>query len=95
MPSIDTYEVLLIYTYPRKLFFINVSLRSGNRICNHSIFQGIMKHAVGEGSFDGGDQGLLNSYFADWSYTDIHKHLPFLYNMVATATYSYTPAYRR
>ena len=96
MPSIDTYEVLLIYAYPRKLFYRFIcSLRSGNRICNHSIFQGIMKHAVGEGSFDGGDQGLLNSYFADWSYTDIHKHLPFLYNMVATATYSYTPAYRR
>ena len=54
-----------------------------------------MVHATSEGSFDGGDQGLLNSYFSDWAYTDIHKHLPFLYNMVATATYSYTPAYRR
>ena len=54
-----------------------------------------MRHAADEGSFDGGDQGLLNSYFADWAYTDIQKHLPFLYNMVATATYSYIPAYRR
>ena len=54
-----------------------------------------MVHASSEGSFDGGDQGLLNSYFSNWAYTDIHKHLPFLYNMVATATYSYTPAYRR
>ena len=54
-----------------------------------------MNHAAIDGSFDGGDQGLLNSYFADWAYTDIQKHLPFLYNMVATATYSYLPAYKR
>lgn len=58
-------------------------------------YENIMRHAADEGSFDGGDQGLLNSYFADWVYTDIQKHLPFLYNMVATATYSYIPAYRR
>ena len=54
-----------------------------------------MSHAATEGSFDGGDQGLLNSYFHTWSYTDINKHLPFLYNMVASATYSYSPAYKR
>jgi len=58
-------------------------------------YEKIMSHAAIEGSFDGGDQGLLNSYFSDWAYTDIQKHLPFLYNMVATATYSYLPAYKR
>jgi len=58
-------------------------------------YEKIMNHAAIEGSFDGGDQGLLNSYFSDWAYTDIQKHLPFLYNMVATATYSYLPAYKR
>jgi len=58
-------------------------------------YEKIMSHAASEGSFDGGDQGLLNSYFSDWAYTDIQKHLPFLYNMVATATYSYLPAYKR
>jgi len=45
-----------------------------------------------EGSFDGGDQGLLNSYFSDWSTTDISRHLPFVYNMAANLTYSYLPA---
>ena len=54
-----------------------------------------MKHAAIIGSFDGGDQGLLNSYFYNWSHSDINKHLPFLYNVVATATYSYSPAYHR
>jgi glycogenin glucosyltransferase len=57
-------------------------------------YQQLLKFAVENGSFDGGDQGLLNSYFSDWSTADIGKHLPFTYNMVATATYSYLPAYR-
>lgn len=48
-----------------------------------------------EGSFDGGDQGLLNSYFSDWSSKDITKHLPFIYNTTANATYSYLPAYKK
>jgi hypothetical protein len=42
----------------------------------------------------GGDQGLLNLYFSDWATKDISRHLPFLYNMVSTATYSYLPAYK-
>ena len=46
------------------------------------------------GSFDGGDQGLLNTFFSDWATKDIATHLPFTYNMVATATYSYLPAYK-
>ena len=57
-------------------------------------FQAIMQHATDHGSFDGGDQGLLNTYFSDWASKDISKHLSFLYNMVATATYTYLPAYR-
>ena len=46
------------------------------------------------GSFDGGDQGLLNTFFSDWATKDIARHLPFTYNMVATASYSYLPAYK-
>ena len=26
-----------------------------------------MEHATKEGSFDGGDQGLLNTFFSDWA----------------------------
>ncbi len=40
-------------------------------------------------------QGLLNDYYSTWATQDIHKHLPFVYNMVASATYSYLPAYKR
>jgi len=62
---------------------------------SHKTFDAIMEHAAKEGSFDGGDQGLLNTFFSDWATKDIHKHLPFLYNMVATATYTYLPAFKK
>merc|ERR1719495_1950164 len=55
----------------------------------------ILKYANEAGSFDGGDQGLLNSYFHEWATKDITKHLPFTFNMVASATYSYLPAYKK
>lgn len=58
-------------------------------------YSNILKFAGEEGSFDGGDQGLLNSYFHEWATKDIAKHLPFTYNMVASATYSYLPAYKK
>jgi len=58
-------------------------------------FNKLVGHAVTTGSFDGGDQGLLNSYFSDWSTRDISTHLPFTYNMVASATYSYLPAFKK
>jgi len=47
------------------------------------------------GSFDGGDQGLLNTYFSDWRTKDISRHLSFIYNMSSIAVYSYPPAYKR
>jgi glycogenin glucosyltransferase len=37
----------------------------------------------------------LNDYYSTWATQDIHKHLPFIYNMVASATYSYLPAFKR
>lgn len=60
---------------------------------NLNTFQDLMRHAVNSGSFDGGDQGLLNTYFSDWATKDISRHIPFIYNMVASATYSYLPAF--
>ncbi|XP_072118747.1 glycogenin-2 isoform X3 [Mobula birostris] len=44
---------------------------------------------------NGGDQGLLNSFFSNWSTTDIHKHLPFIYNLSSIALYSYLPAFKQ
>ncbi|XP_063979151.1 proteoglycan 4 isoform X1 [Diachasmimorpha longicaudata] len=58
-------------------------------------FASLTSFAASQGSFDGGDQGLLNSYFSDWAHKDISKHLPFIYNMCSTATYSYLPAYKQ
>lgn len=43
-------------------------------------------------SFDGGDQGLLNSFFSNWRTSDISRHLPFTYNVTANTFYSYVPA---
>ncbi|XP_071859671.1 glycogenin 1 isoform X1 [Bombus fervidus] len=58
-------------------------------------FASITAFAAAKGSFDGGDQGLLNMYFSDWAKKDISKHLPFIYNMCSTATYSYLPAFKQ
>ncbi|KAJ2828180.1 glycogenin glucosyltransferase [Coemansia erecta] len=46
-----------------------------------------------QGSFDGGDQGLLNAYFNDWSRADHTRRLPFAYNTTSTSFYSYAPAF--
>ncbi|OTF76748.1 glycogenin-1-like protein [Euroglyphus maynei] len=58
-------------------------------------FNGLIEMAARDGSFDGGDQGLLNQYFSDWSTRDIGRHLSFIYNMTLVSTYSYLPAYKR
>uniref|UniRef100_A0A182P4G0 glycogenin glucosyltransferase n=1 Tax=Anopheles epiroticus TaxID=199890 RepID=A0A182P4G0_9DIPT len=58
-------------------------------------FSSLLQYAVTYGSFDGGDQGLLNSYFSDWAHKDIQKHLPFIYNTSSVATYSYLPAFKQ
>ena len=55
-------------------------------------FNRLVQFAQDRGSFDGGDQGLLNSFFSDWAHGDINKHLPFLYNVTSAAFYSYMPA---
>lgn len=56
-------------------------------------YQSLLDFATEQGSFDGGDQGLLNMYFNSWSAEDINKRLPFTYNVVSQAFYSYLPAF--
>lgn len=58
-------------------------------------FRALIEVAETVGSFDGGDQGLLNTYFSGWLTDDIKKHLSFLYNMHSTSTYTYSPAFAR
>lgn len=55
----------------------------------------LLDHALQHGSFDGGDQGLLNSFFCSWPVADISKHLPFVYNLSASSLYSYLPAFQQ
>ena len=56
------------------------------------MFKEIIEFAMQHGSFDGGDQGLLNQFFDDWKNADIQHHLSFTYNMAWQAYYSYKPA---
>lgn len=58
-------------------------------------YAGLLDHAKRYGSFDGGDQGLLNEFFSNWNTQDISHRLPFVYNTVSTASYTYTPAFKR
>ncbi|XP_021267146.1 glycogenin-2 isoform X6 [Numida meleagris] len=53
----------------------------------------LLQFAAEHGSFDGGDQGLLNSFFSNWATADIGKHLPFIYNLSSSAVYTYVPAF--
>lgn len=62
---------------------------------NQETYEKLLKFAMEIGSFDGGDQGLLNLYFSDWATKDIRRHLPFLYNVISQAFYSYLPAFTR
>ncbi|KAG8181384.1 hypothetical protein JTE90_025931 [Oedothorax gibbosus] len=62
---------------------------------SNETYNGLLKMAADEGSFDGGDQGLLNMYFKDWSTKDISNHLSFIYNMNVNASYTYLPAYNK
>ena len=55
----------------------------------------LLEFSQQNGSFDGGDQGLLNSFFSDWSTANINRILPFGYNVHAAATYTYAPAYKQ
>ncbi|XP_052826164.1 glycogenin-1 isoform X1 [Octopus bimaculoides] len=62
---------------------------------NEETYKSLIQFAKTEGSFDGGDQGLLNLFFKDWATKDIKKHLPFVYNVVSQAFYSYLPAFKQ
>lgn len=56
---------------------------------NMATYDALVKHAESSGSFDGGDQGLLNEFFSSWN------RLSFIYNVTPTSFYSYAPALKR
>ncbi|CDZ96803.1 Glycosyl transferase, family 8-glycogenin [Phaffia rhodozyma] len=49
--------------------------------------------SVGQGSFDGGDQGILNQYFNGEEGRPMWNRISFTYNTTPTAAYTYAPAY--
>ncbi|KAM9416584.1 glycogenin-1-like isoform 2-T4 [Salvelinus alpinus] len=55
----------------------------------------LLQYCTEHGSFDGGDQGVLNGYFSNWATADISKHLPFIYNLSSIAIYTYLPAFKQ
>lgn len=59
------------------------------------MFGRLLQFAESHGSFDGGDQGLLNSFFNTWAVSDIGKHLPFIYNLSISSVYTYKPAFKQ
>ncbi|KAE8279828.1 Glycogenin-1 [Larimichthys crocea] len=55
----------------------------------------LLQYCTEHGSFDGGDQGVLNGFFNNWATADISKHLPFIYNLSSIAIYTYLPAFKQ
>ncbi|KAJ3012391.1 hypothetical protein HKX48_006300 [Thoreauomyces humboldtii] len=75
---------------------------SGVFVCTprKDLFEGLTRAAATTGSFDGGDQGVLNSYFSSWASgvtrpgQPEHRtaRMPFTFNVTPTSFYSYLPA---
>ncbi|XP_037551146.1 glycogenin-1 [Nematolebias whitei] len=62
---------------------------------SNETYEQLVTFCAENGSFDGGDQGVLNSFFDTWATADISKHLPFIYNLSSIAIYSYLPAFKQ
>jgi glycogenin glucosyltransferase len=63
-----------------------------------SLYMQVLSYSTIPGvSFDGGDQGLLNSFFSQWSDSFGNSkravRLPFIFNVTPSAFYSYLPAF--
>ena len=58
-------------------------------------YRNILQFALQHGSFDGGDQGLLNQFYSNWRELDASHRLPFIYNVTSGAIYSYAAALKK
>jgi glycogenin glucosyltransferase len=58
-------------------------------------FSSLLQCSISEGSFDGGDQGTLNTYFNSWTDKGHSHRLPFTYNMSTNIVYTYKAALKR
>ncbi|ORX75513.1 nucleotide-diphospho-sugar transferase, partial [Anaeromyces robustus] len=68
---------------------------SGVFVCKPDlkIYSDLVTYSKTMGSFDGGDQGLLNRYFNQWLNIP-NARLSFNYNVTPSAYYTYAPAYQ-
>lgn len=62
---------------------------------SRATYEALLQFAMENGSFDGGDQGLLNSFFSDWKTKDASHRLSFVYNMNSNSGYTYAPAFKQ
>ncbi|KAI6173664.1 hypothetical protein M3Y98_01105800 [Aphelenchoides besseyi] len=58
-------------------------------------YRQLVHFGVEHGTFDGGDQGLLNQFYSNWRELDASHRLPFIYNVTAGLIYSYAAAIKR
>ncbi|CAD5234781.1 unnamed protein product [Bursaphelenchus xylophilus] len=58
-------------------------------------YKKLVAFGVEHGTFDGGDQGLLNQFFAGWRDWSSAHRLPFIYNVTSGAIYSYAAALKK
>jgi glycogenin glucosyltransferase len=61
---------------------------------SNDTYQKLVEFGTQHGTFDGGDQGLLNLYFSTWREMDASHRLPFIYNVTSGSIYSYKAAYQ-
>uniref|UniRef100_A0A914Q5A0 glycogenin glucosyltransferase n=1 Tax=Panagrolaimus davidi TaxID=227884 RepID=A0A914Q5A0_9BILA len=61
---------------------------------SNDAYQKLVEFGTQHGTFDGGDQGLLNLYFSNWREMDASHRLPFIYNVTSGSIYSYKAAYQ-
>jgi glycogenin glucosyltransferase len=62
---------------------------------SHETFTTLLQHSLTQGSFDGGDQGVLNTFFNSWINSGPSHRLPFTYNMSTNVVYTYKAAFKR
>ena len=67
---------------------------SGLFVCEprEETHRALLLYAHQHGSFDGGDQGLLNAFFSEWPRSSPEHRIPFTCNLTGNAAYSYVPA---
>ncbi|KAL6622174.1 nucleotide-diphospho-sugar transferase [Neocallimastix sp. 'constans'] len=70
------------------------NFNSGVFVCKPDLqtYSDLINYSRTNGSYDGGDQGLLNRFFSKWNNT-LNARLSFNYNVTPSAYYTYAPSF--